>query len=116
MHALIFFDSRARANFIMLELATHLDIKTKDMGGMNEASLATWYSMAITPIIGKFCIYIIDFVDYEYFYTMPLQGCNILLGMPWFHTIHTNLDTLSHKGENIKGQPVPIASLQPFLM
>ena len=121
--ALIFFDSGARANFITPELATQLGIRSEEMGTVHEASLAApGHSVAVTPIIGKLRLHVQGYVDSEDFYIMPLEGCDVLLGMPWCHRVKAVVDTfnrkisLTHKGKSIildvklKGESVPVVS------
>lgn len=63
-----------------------LVIRVEEMGNIHKASLATpSHSVAITPIIEKLRLQIQDYVDVEDFYIMPLERCDVLLGMPWFH-------------------------------
>ena len=121
--ALIFFDSGARANFITPELATQLGIRSEEMGAVHEASLAApRHSVAVTPIIGKLGLHVQGYVDSEDFYIMPLEGCDVLLDMPWCHKVRAVVDTLNrkisltHKGKSIvldvklKGESVPVVS------
>ncbi|MCO5572127.1 hypothetical protein L7F22_025878 [Adiantum nelumboides] len=81
---LIFFDQGAKANFISLELASKLGIRPKEMGYTAEAGLACpGHLESVTPIIGKLCLHIQSYVDAEEFYMKPLDGCDVLLGIPW---------------------------------
>ena len=121
--ALMFFDSGARANFITPDLASKLGIRTEEMGSTHEAAMvAPGLSMPVTPIIGKLRIHIQDYVDSEEFYIMPLEGCDVILGMPWFHRVRAKADffdrkiTFSFRGRSIvrdvklKGDSVPVVS------
>ena len=120
---LIFFDPGARANFITPELAAKLGIKAEEMGSMHEAGLAApGHSVPVTPIIGKLRLHIQSLVDYEDFYIMPLEGSDVLLGMPWCHRVSAVMDTrnkkitLTHKKKEhvldvkLKGESIPVVS------
>ncbi|MCO5581634.1 hypothetical protein L7F22_035523 [Adiantum nelumboides] len=80
---LIFFDPGAMANFISPELASKLGIRPKEMGYTANAGMAcSGHSESVTPIIGKLHLHIQSYVDAEKFYSMPLDGCDVLLGIP----------------------------------
>ena len=77
------FDPGAKVNFISLDLASRLGVRPEEMGSLHEASMAApRFAVSITPIIGKLRIHIQDYVDSEKFFIMPLDGCDVLLGMP----------------------------------
>lgn len=77
---LIFFDLGARANFISPKLAAPF----RGDGVSHETSLATLnHYVAITPIIGKPRLHVQSYVNFEEFYIMPWDGCDVLLTMPW---------------------------------
>ena len=93
------------------------------MGYTAEASLAyPGHSESVTPILGKLRLHIQSYVDTEEFYIMPLEGCDVLLGMPWLYRVHGVLDsfkktvTLVHRGKThvldvkLKGESVPVIS------
>ncbi|MCO5591277.1 hypothetical protein L7F22_045258 [Adiantum nelumboides] len=85
---LIFFDPGAKANFISPELASRLGIRSDEMGYTAEAGLACpGHTEAVTPIIGKLRLHIQSYVDAEEFYIMPLDGCDVLLGIPWLFRV-----------------------------
>ncbi|MCO5610356.1 hypothetical protein L7F22_064592 [Adiantum nelumboides] len=85
---LVFFDPGARANFISPELASKLGICTEEMGMTREAGLACLgHSEAVTPILGKLRLHIQSYVDAEEFHIMPLQDCDVLLGIPWCYRL-----------------------------
>ena len=122
-HVLIFFDPGAKANFISPELAATLGIRADEMGYTAEAGLACpGHSESVTPILGKLRLHIQSYVDAEEFYIMPLEGCDVLLGMPWLYRLHGVLDsfkktiTLEHRGKThvldvkLKGESVPVVS------
>lgn len=70
--ALIFFDPRARANSISLELEGKLRTKTEEMSTLHEVGLACPCHLApVTPIIGKIRQ---SYIDSEVFFIMPLKG------------------------------------------
>ncbi|MCO5564803.1 hypothetical protein L7F22_018471 [Adiantum nelumboides] len=72
----------ARANFITPELAENMGIKTNEMGPAYTASLvAPRHEVAVTPLIGKFQLHIQGYVGHEEFFIMPLERCDVLLGM-----------------------------------
>ncbi|MCO5598074.1 hypothetical protein L7F22_052164 [Adiantum nelumboides] len=70
----------------------------------------------ITPALAA------NYVDTEEFYIMPLEGYDVLLGMPWCHRKHAALDafnrkiTLVHRDRTLtldvklKGESVPVVS------
>ena len=118
---LIFFDPGARANFITLALAAKLGIRPEEMGLEGQADLeCPGHSVPVTPILGKLRMHIQNYVDTEEFYIMPLEGCDVLLGMPWCHRKHAVLDafnrkiTLIHRDKTLtldvklKGESVPV--------
>ncbi|MCO5567019.1 hypothetical protein L7F22_020702 [Adiantum nelumboides] len=129
--SLVFFDPGARANFITPQLAEKMGIKTDEMGPTYTASMAApEHEVAVTPLIGKLRLHIQGYVGHEEFYIMPLEGCDVLLGMPWFYNHKAVLDsfnktvTLEIRGRKIvldvklKGESVPLvsASAVPRLM
>ncbi|MCO5583478.1 hypothetical protein L7F22_037389 [Adiantum nelumboides] len=120
---LVFFDPGARANFISPELASKLGIRAEEMGMTGEAGLACpGHSEAVTPILGKLRLHIQSYVDAEEFHIMPLQDCDVLLGIPWCYRLHAVVDTfhkkitLVHRGKThvldvkLKGESVPVVS------
>ena len=93
------------------------------MGYTAEAGLACpGHSESVTPILGKLRLHIQSYVDAEEFYIMPLEGCDVLLGMPGLYRLHGVLDsfkktiTLEHRGKThvldvkLKGESVPVVS------
>ncbi|MCO5548592.1 hypothetical protein L7F22_002052 [Adiantum nelumboides] len=79
---LVFFDPGARANFISPELASKLGIRVEEMGMTREAGLACpGHAESVTPILGKLRLHIQSYVDAEEFHIMPLQDCDVLLGL-----------------------------------
>ncbi|MCO5558851.1 hypothetical protein L7F22_012440 [Adiantum nelumboides] len=122
--ALIFFDGGAKANFISPELAARLESTLYRMGPPAEAVLAApSRDVAITPVIGKLRLHCQGYLGHEDFYIMPLEGCDVLLGIPWYHKNSAVVDyrarkaTLTtEKGRSIvldiklKGESVPIVS------
>ena len=93
------------------------------MGYTAEAGLACpGHSECVTPILGKLHLHIQSYVDAEEFYIMPLEGCDVLLGIPWMYRVHGVLNaydktlTLSHKGKTheldvkLKGESIPLVS------
>ncbi|MCO5557930.1 hypothetical protein L7F22_011503 [Adiantum nelumboides] len=78
--SLVFFDPRARANFITLQLAEKMGIKMDEVGPAYTASMATsGHEVAVTPLIGKLQLYIQGYVGHEEFFIMPLEGCDVAL-------------------------------------
>ena len=121
--ALIFFDPGARANFISPELASRLGIKSEEMGSLHEAGMAApGHSVPITPIIGKLRLHIQSYVDSEDFYIMPIDGSDVILGMPWCYRVSAVVDTrnkkvkLTHRKKEhhldvkLKGESIPLVS------
>ncbi|MCO5597481.1 hypothetical protein L7F22_051559 [Adiantum nelumboides] len=120
---LIFFDPGAKANFISPELASRLGIRSEEMGYTAEAGLACpGHTEAVTPIIGKLRLHIQSYVDAEEFYIMPLDGCDVLLGIPWLFRVQGILDaynkkiTVQSRGKTLildvklKGESIPTVS------
>ncbi|MCO5597457.1 hypothetical protein L7F22_051535 [Adiantum nelumboides] len=120
---LVFFDPGAHANFISPELASKLGIRAEEMGMTGEAGLACpGHSEAVTPILGKPRLHIQSYLDAEEFHIMPLQDCDVLLGIPWCYRLHAVVDTfhkkitLVHRGKThvldvkLKGESVPVVS------
>ncbi|MCO5555917.1 hypothetical protein L7F22_009461 [Adiantum nelumboides] len=91
---------------------------------------APGHEVALTPLIGKLRLHIQGYVGHEEFYIMPLEGCDVLLGMPWFYNHKAILGTFNKKvtlesrGRKIvldvklKGESMPLvsASVVPRLM
>ncbi|MCO5561626.1 hypothetical protein L7F22_015247 [Adiantum nelumboides] len=95
---LVFFDLGARVNSFTPNLASRLRIRVEEMGPMGEAGLACpSNSEAVSPITGKPRVHIQSYVDMEEFHIMPLEGCDVLLGMPWCHRLHAAVDTFNKK-------------------
>ncbi|MCO5578132.1 hypothetical protein L7F22_031970 [Adiantum nelumboides] len=120
---LIFFDPGAKANFISPELASKLGIRSEEMGYTTEAGLACpGHTEAVTPIIGKLRLHIQSYVDVEEFYIMPLDGCDVLLGIPWLFRVQGIMDaynkkiTVQSRGKTLiqdiklKGESIPTVS------
>ncbi|MCO5586851.1 hypothetical protein L7F22_040796 [Adiantum nelumboides] len=108
-----------------------MGIKTDEMGPAYTASMAaSGHEVAVTPLIGKLRLHVQGYVGHEEFCIMPLEGCDVLLGMPWFYNHKAILDSFSKKvtleimGRKIvlhvklKGETVPLvsASAVPRLM
>ncbi|MCO5609603.1 hypothetical protein L7F22_063833 [Adiantum nelumboides] len=94
--SLVFFDPGARANFITPQLAEKMGIKTDEMGLAYTASMAApGHEVAVTPLIGKLRLHIQGYVGHEEFYIMPLEGGDVLLGMPWFYNHKAVLDSFN---------------------
>ena len=125
--ALIFFDPGANfhceGKFHSPDLAARLGIELEEMGSMDEARMAApGLGVPITPIIGKPRIHVQNYVDLEDFFIMPLEGCDVLLGMPWFHRLKASAQfydkkiAFTHRNRDIvldvklKGDSVPLVS------
>ncbi|MCO5551789.1 hypothetical protein L7F22_005291 [Adiantum nelumboides] len=94
--SLVFFDPGARAKFITPHLTEKMGIKTDEMGPAYTTSMAApGHEVAVTPLIGKLRLYIQGYVDHEEFYIMPLEGCDVLLGIPWFYNHKALLDSFN---------------------
>ncbi|MCO5563940.1 hypothetical protein L7F22_017592 [Adiantum nelumboides] len=113
---------------LLQQLAEKMGIKTDEMEPAYTASMAApGHEVAVTPLIGKLRLHI---QGHEEFYIMPLDGCDVVLGMPWFYNHKAVLDsfnktvTLEIRGRKIgmdvklKGESVPLvsASAVPRLM
>ncbi|MCO5567677.1 hypothetical protein L7F22_021371 [Adiantum nelumboides] len=91
-------DMVSKANFISPELASKLGIRPEEMGYTAEAGLACpGHTDAVTPIIGKLCLHIQSYVDAEEFYIMPLDGCDVLPGIPWLFRVQGIMDAYNKK-------------------
>ncbi|MCO5548042.1 hypothetical protein L7F22_001498 [Adiantum nelumboides] len=94
--SLVFFDPGARANFITPQLAEKMGIKMDEMGPAYTASMAApGHEVAVTPLIGKLRLHIQGYVGLEEFFIMPLEGCDVLLGMPWFYNHKAVLESFN---------------------
>ncbi|MCO5558963.1 hypothetical protein L7F22_012554 [Adiantum nelumboides] len=72
--------------------------RVEDMGPIGEAGLAcSGHSEAVTPIIGKLRLHIQSYVDAEEFHIMPLEACDVLLGISWCHILHAMVETCNKK-------------------
>ncbi|MCO5614749.1 hypothetical protein L7F22_069033 [Adiantum nelumboides] len=94
------------------------------MGPPAEAVLAAPdRDVAITPVIGKLRLHCQGYLGHEDFYIMPLEGCDVHLGIPWYHKNNAVVNyrarkaTLTtEKGRSIvldiklKGKSAPIVS------
>ncbi|MCO5610706.1 hypothetical protein L7F22_064947 [Adiantum nelumboides] len=95
---LIFFDPGAKANFISPELASKLESRSEEMGYTAKAGLACpGHTEAVTPVIGKLRLHIQSYVDAEELYIMPLDGCDVLLGIPWMFRVQGITDAYNKK-------------------
>ena len=104
---LILFDPGSTDNFISLETADDLQIQPNRLGTPIQASAAfKGKDTNSTPIIGKLNLKIDSYKDSESFLMAPLEGCDVILGMPWHFKMHPIPDyvqkTLSfeYKGMN----------------
>ncbi|MCO5589307.1 hypothetical protein L7F22_043273 [Adiantum nelumboides] len=97
--------------------------RSKEMGYTAEAGLACpGHTKAVTPIIGKLRLHIESYVVAEEFYIMPLDGCDVLLGIPWLFRVQGIMDAYNRKiivqskektlilDENLKGESIPTIS------
>ncbi|MCO5610812.1 hypothetical protein L7F22_065053 [Adiantum nelumboides] len=100
-----------------------MGIKTNEMGPAYTASMAApRHEVVVTPLIGKLRLHIHGYVGHEEFFIMPLEGCDVLLGMPWFYNHKEVLEnfnkkiTLENRGRKIvldvklKGESIPLVS------
>ncbi|MCO5591575.1 hypothetical protein L7F22_045562 [Adiantum nelumboides] len=68
------------------------------MGYTAEAGLACpGHTEVVTLIIGKLHLHIQSYVDVEEFYIMPLDGCDVLLGIPWMFRVQGIMDAYNKK-------------------
>ncbi|MCO5551655.1 hypothetical protein L7F22_005159 [Adiantum nelumboides] len=96
--SLVFFDPGARANFITPELVEKMGIKTDEMGPAYLASMAApGHEVEVTPLIGKLRLHIQGYGGNKEFFIMPLEGCDVMLGMPWFYNHKAVLDSFNKK-------------------
>ncbi|MCO5575205.1 hypothetical protein L7F22_029002 [Adiantum nelumboides] len=119
----VFFDPGTRANFITPQLAEKMGIKADEMGPAYTTSMAApGLEVTVTPLIGKLRLHIQGYVGHKEFFIMPLEGCDVLLSMPWLYNHKAVLDsfnktvTLEIRGRKIvldvklKGELVPLVS------
>ena len=67
--SLILFDPRSTHNFIFVELAQNLGIRIEELGPALEVrGTFKRQQVPVTPLIGKLCIHVQDYVDQEEFY------------------------------------------------
>ncbi|MCO5569060.1 hypothetical protein L7F22_022766 [Adiantum nelumboides] len=96
--ALIFFDGGAKASFISPKLAAQLEITLDRMVPLAEAVLAApGRDVAITPLICKLQLHCQGYLGHEDFFIMPLEGCDVLLGIPWYHKNNAMVDYRARK-------------------
>ncbi|MCO5561076.1 hypothetical protein L7F22_014697 [Adiantum nelumboides] len=96
-HALFFFDRGARASFITPQLAKKTGIKTDALGPSYTASMAApRHEVAVTPLVGKLRLHIQGYVGHEVFHIMPLEGCDVVSGMPWFYNHKSEAEHMEH--------------------
>ena len=70
--ALILFDPGSTHNFISMELATRMGIKTQEMGdNLNAEGAFKGQKVPVTPLIGKLRLHIQGYVDKEDFLISP---------------------------------------------
>ncbi|MCO5571109.1 hypothetical protein L7F22_024841 [Adiantum nelumboides] len=73
-----------------------MGIKTDEMGPAYTASMAApGNEVAVMPLIGKLRLHIQGYVGHKDFYIMPLEGCGVLLDMPWFYNHKAVLDSFN---------------------
>ncbi|MCO5556902.1 hypothetical protein L7F22_010457 [Adiantum nelumboides] len=108
-----------------------MGIKTDEMGPAYTISMAApVHEVTVTPLIGKLRLHIEGYVGHEEFYIMPLEGCDVLRGMPWFYNHKAVLDSFNKKitleirsrkivpDVKLKDESMPLvsASVVPILM
>ncbi|MCO5557111.1 hypothetical protein L7F22_010667 [Adiantum nelumboides] len=108
-----------------------MGIKTDEMGLAYTASMAApGHEVAVMPLIGKLRLHIQGYVGHEEIYIMPLEGCDVLLGISWFYNHKAVLDSFNKTitleircrkivlDVKLKGESVPLvsASAVPRLM
>ena len=92
-NSLILFNPGSTHNFISVELAQKLGIRTEELGPALEARGAfKGQQVPVTPLIGKLRIHVQDYVDQEEFYVSPLSAEDVILGAPWFHRVAALLE------------------------
>lgn len=93
-NSLILFDPGSTHNFISVELAQKLGIKTEEMGPVLEArgAFKGQEVPVMTTLIGKLRLHVQNYVDQEEFYTSPLSLEDVILGAPWFHRMAARLE------------------------
>ena len=90
--AFMLLDPGSTHNFISVELAQRLGINDKDMGPPLQALGAfEGQQVPVTPLIGKLHLHIQDYSDSEDFFISPLVHQDVILGMPWFHSLYAKI-------------------------
>ncbi|MCO5611857.1 hypothetical protein L7F22_066116 [Adiantum nelumboides] len=110
-----FFDGGAKANFIAPELVARLEITPDWMGPLVEAVLAApGMDVAITSVIGKLRLHCQGYLEHEDFSIMPLEGCDVLLGIPWYHKNNAVVDYRARKATltTEKGKTIVLAEVR----
>lgn len=106
--ALFLLDDGATHNFISYELAQSLGIATEDKGEAQEALGAfKCHEEKVYPLVGKLRIHIQGYLDHLSFMIAPIQGADVILGMPWHKQVNPRIDyaknilTIQHKGRDV---------------
>ncbi|MCO5578817.1 hypothetical protein L7F22_032664 [Adiantum nelumboides] len=75
-----------------------MGIKRDEMVPAYTASMAApGHEVAVMSLIGKLRLYIQLYVGHEEIFIMPLEGCDVQLGMPWFYNHKVVLDSFNKK-------------------
>ena len=106
---LILFDPGSTDNFISLETADRLNIPSGRLGvPINSSSAFEGLTTTATPILGKMNLRMSAYKDRESFLLAPIEGCDVILGMPWHFRTHPIPDyvektmTFTHEGKEHK--------------
>lgn len=51
----------------------------------------------VTPLTGKFCVEIGDYIDHETFVLGEMAHCDVMLGMPWCRKSEPSIDRARNK-------------------
>ncbi|MCO5591040.1 hypothetical protein L7F22_045016 [Adiantum nelumboides] len=124
---LILFDPGSTYNFISLDITERLCLTPDRLGTpMNSESAFEGLTTNSTPAQGYLNLKIDKYADQESFLAAPVQGCNVILGMPWHYKIHSIPDFVIKKlSFKFKGQqydvnadagdwPVPMGIRRPW--
>ncbi|MCO5605026.1 hypothetical protein L7F22_059203 [Adiantum nelumboides] len=86
---LILYDPGSTDNFISLDTANRLNLSTNKLGTpVTSGSAFEGLTTNCTPVHEKLNLQIGMYKDHESFLMAPIEGCDVILGMPWHYRIH----------------------------
>ena len=104
---LILFDPGSTDNFISVQVADDLQLQPNQLGlPLQTTSAFEGSGTNSTPIIGKLDLVIEKYKDQESFLLAPIEGCDVILGMPWHFKAHPTLDYVKKTGFQSQGEEI----------